>query len=54
VTGYQWFQNVFVPLFEPGEGSRFIALHESAVADDVGGQYGGQSSLNAVFSHEVV
>ncbi len=31
--------------------SRLVGSHEAAVADNVGGKYGGQLALHALFTH---
>jgi hypothetical protein len=38
-------------LFECGQSTRLILSHETAVTDYVRGQYGGKSSLSALFNH---
>src|SRR5262249_62017462 len=49
--GYLDADRILQQLLECGERSRFIPLHQAAVTRDIGGQDGGEATLDALFGH---
>ena len=47
MPGDERFKHVFAARLEDGEGAGLIGFHQAAEADDISGQYGGKSALNA-------
>ena len=51
MLGDQRIQDALTPLLQRRQRARLVLLHQSAVADHVGGKDGGEAALDAFFGH---
>jgi len=51
VTAAHQNENRLAPVSQHRPRTNFILLHETAVPDHVGGEYGGKTTLRALFDH---
>src|SRR5262249_21618078 len=51
ISGDKWLENFSTTALESGQRPGFVALHEAAVANHIGGQDSGKAALSAFFGH---
>jgi hypothetical protein len=53
MRGNQWQEDASAPRLKGGQRTGFIRLHQSAIANHIGGKNGGKTALSTFFGHLV-